>query len=127
MRQRIAELLRFAGVGLLATATHAGIYILLAAVIAPQLANLAGYLAAVSLSYVGHLHVTFRQGDRRSTRSGGTRPLRFAAVSLFGLGLNAGFVALTTRALEAPPAIAALFMIGVTPVVTYLLLKHWVY
>jgi putative flippase GtrA len=126
MRRGIGEIIRFAGVGLLATATHSGVYLLLAGVIAPQLANLAGYLAAVSLSYIGHLHVTFRGGGHSKT-AGHKRPLRFAAVSLFGLLLNAGFVMLTTQILQAPPSVAAIFMISVTPVVTYILLKFWVY
>ncbi|MEM7521031.1 MAG: GtrA family protein [Pseudomonadota bacterium] len=121
MRRLIDELLRFGGVGLAATAVHAGVYALALGFVAPQAANVFGYLCAVCLSFFGHRAITFQgAGAARG------QLWRFAAASVFGYALNAGFIAVATHILDAPP-LGVWFILLVTPAITFVLLKFWVY
>lgn len=124
MRRLIGEVLRFGGVGLLATCTHAMVYLGALHMLTPQAANLLGYGVAVCISYIGHGRVSFAQG--RKSRRHRDQLWRFILASLTGLGLNAGFVALCTNVL-GKPGLAVWFMLGLTPVLMFGLLKFWVY
>jgi putative flippase GtrA len=125
VRHSLAEMARFGSVGLAATAVHAGVYAGLVALAAvpPQLSNLVAFAVAFAVSFLGHHHFTFR-GQRRSAAGAA---VRFFVVALAGYALNAGFVALTTEKLGQPPLVAVLFMLFVTPVVTYVLAKLWAF
>lgn len=124
MSRLINELLRFGGVGLLATAIHALVYMAALSVAQPQLANLLGYGVAVCVSYFGHGYFSFAEG--RHTRRHGDQLWRFFVTSLAGFGLNAGFVAVCTHLFHRP-GLAVWFIVGVTPLLTFLALKFWVY
>ena len=124
MRRLIGEFLRFGGVGLLATATHALVYLVTLDVLVPQLANLIGYGIAVGISYLGHGRFSF--SANRTARRHRDQIWRFLVASLLGFGLNVGFVALCTHFLSAPE-LAFWFIGGVTPVLMFLMLKFWVY
>ncbi|MBL8584981.1 MAG: GtrA family protein [Rhizobiaceae bacterium] len=125
MRASLGEMLRFGSVGLAATAVHAGVYALLVSsgAVWPQISNLVAFAVAFVFSFLGHHYFTFRN----SGRSAGSAAARFLLVALIGYGLNAGFVALTTEVLAEPPLVAVLFMLFVTPVVTYVLSKLWAF
>lgn len=126
MRARLGEIARFGSVGLAATAVHAGVYAVLVssgAAAGPQASNLIAFAVAFVVSFLGHHNFTFRN----SGRSAGGAAARFLVVALAGYALNAGFVALTTGALAEPPLVAVLFMLFVTPVVTYVLSKLWAF
>lgn len=125
MRHAVAEMARFGSVGLAATAVHAGVYAALVAVASapPQSSNFIAFAIAFVVSFLGHHHFTFRG----RSRSAGRAAVRFLVVALAGYALNAGFVALTTQKLAKPPLVAVLFMLFVTPVVTYVLAKLWAF
>lgn len=94
----------------------------------PLAANAAGFLIAFTFSFVAQYGWTF--GDRtrglgRSARQAAR--LRFLAVAVMGFALNASFVALVEALPDADPRAAAVFMVFVTPIVTFLLLKHWAF
>jgi putative flippase GtrA len=59
-------------------------------------------------------------------RTAGTA-VRFVAVSLLSLALNSLWVALITGPLGLGPAWPILPMLFVTPAVTFLLNRHWVF
>ena len=122
MGRTLAEALRFGAVGGLATLTHAGLYLMALGLLAPQLANLAGFVTALAVSYLGHACFSFR-------RDAGHRPgapLRFVLSAGLGFALNAGFVALATHGLGAP-ALGFWAIALITPALSFVLLKFWVF
>lgn len=126
MRRTLSELLQFGGVGLVATGTHGAIYLVALLLVAPQVANLMGFAMALLVSYLGHSRFTFADSNKGNSKNQ-RRVVRFGFVSGFGLAVNSGFVALTTHVLQAPPWVAVGFIAFVTPVMTYILLKFWVF
>lgn len=126
MHRLLGEILRFGGVGVLATATHVGVYLTMLTLLPPQAANAAGFLAGVSVSYLGHTWFSFAAAAGRIGR-GRALAMRFIMVIALGYGLNAGWVALTTQVLGLESEWAVLFIAGVTPAITFFLLKFWVY
>jgi putative flippase GtrA len=70
-----------------------------------------------------HSRWSFRDHGRR-TRSTG---VKFVTVSLISLGLNSLWVWLFTGPLELSPAWPILPMLFVTPAVTFLLNRQWVF
>lgn len=124
MRGALGEIVRFGSVGLAATAIHAGVYAALVSLgVGPQWSNLGAFALAFVFSFFGHYSFTFRG----RARSAGGAAARFFVVALAGYALNAGFVALTVDGLDQPPLFAVLFMLFVTPVVTFVLAKLWAF
>lgn len=125
--RHVAQLMRFGLVGGLATIVHALVYAGLTtwALAAPQVANLAGFLLAFSISLLGHYGYTFR--DTRGNRSLAASSWRLFLASLIGYALNAGFVHLVTAVAGADPRFALIFIVGVTPLLTYLVSRFWVF
>lgn len=93
--------------------------------VAPLLANFFGYLAAMISGYVLHSRWSFRGHGRRDDPLGTTS--RFFLVSLVSLALNSLFVWLLTGLLEGPTWWPVLTMMFVTPMVTFLLNRQWVF
>jgi len=118
-----AQLMRFGGVGLLATATH-----VLAALAAQatlpvtgQQANLAGFAAGVAVSYTGHARVTFGMPI-------GSPPqmLRFGLIAFLGLAASSLIVHAAMR-LDLPFAVAMAAVAVVVPSLSYLAMRFWVF
>lgn len=117
---------RFLSVGLAATAIHAFLYALLIHFLGtyPQLANLAGYLCAVSFSYILQMKWTF--SDRSSDVN--LKSLsKFLSASLSGFLLNAAFVFIVDDLLKVNSLFALLGIIFITPALTFILLNFWVF
>jgi len=125
----LGQLIRFGMVGGFVTGLYALVYSPLAKfqLTSPQVANFCGYLAAMVTGYVLHSRWSFRgHGSRDNVRR---TTSRFFLVSLVSLGLNALFVFILTdsMALGGPwwwPLIPILF---VTPAVTFVLNRQWVF
>ncbi len=126
-RGLIGEVLRYLITGGVVTLCQAAIYWGLAEPLGihPQIANLAGYAAAVLLGYFLHGAITFRGRDR--VGSGAARGVRFVLVSLLSLGLNALWVWLTVTRIGGPTWAPIPLMIFVTPVAIFTLNRHWVF
>lgn len=123
----IGQLVRYGLVGGGVTALQAAVYWLLSSQAGwhPQLANVLGYVAALVTGFVAHGSITFRgQGGEGGAAS---RFLRFFAVSLVSLGLNAFWVWLTVTALSLPLWAPVPFMVVVTPGLVFVLNRQWVY
>lgn len=126
----VLQVIRYGLVGLTVTSGQAAVYWVLATLLHwhSQIANFIGYLVAVSLGYVLHGRVTFR--DIEAAGSAGAhaaRGVRFVLVSLVSLGLNALWVWLCVSwqgwATWTPiPA-----MLFVTPALVFVLNKRWVF
>jgi putative flippase GtrA len=121
------QIVRYGISGVIATAAQAAIYWLLAthASVHPQLANLAGYVAAVIVGYVLHGRFTFRGHGSRERPA--ERGARFVAVSLLSLALNALWVLLCVTWAGWPTwsPIPAMFL--VTPALVFVLNRQWVF
>ena len=121
------QVVRYTITGGLVTALAAAFYWVLATflAVAPLLANFVAYLVAVASGYVMHSRWSFKGHGRRDdiTRTTG----RFFIVSLVSLGLNSLWVWLLTGLLAGPTWWPVIPMLTVTPAVTFLLNRHWVF
>jgi putative flippase GtrA len=124
-RAMLSQLLRFLISGALVTGLGVGVYAFVALVLRwhPQLGNLLAYLVAMATAYVMHSRWSFRDHGERTK---GTAA-RFVVVSLISLGLNSLWVALITGPLGLGPAWPILPMLFVTPAVTFILNRQWVF
>jgi putative flippase GtrA len=122
----IAQLARFIVSGALVTALGVGVYAIVALVLRwePQLGNFLAYVIAVATGYVMHSRWSFR--DHGGERTGGTK-LRFVVVSLISYALNSFWVWLLFSHLELGRAAPIVPMLFVTPAVTFVLNRQWVF
>lgn len=120
----LAQMLRFGGVGGVATVAHvlAALAAGLALQLSPQQANLAGFLTAVLVSYFGHANYTFQAG-----RGASGQFLRFAVVALAGYAASSLTVALVTQALGLPFAVAMALVAVIVPTASFLAMRVWVF
>jgi len=125
-RAVIEQLARFIVSGAFVTALGVGVYALIALVLRwhPQLGNFLAYAVAMATGYLMHSRWSFR--DHGGERTHATR-VRFVIVSLVSYALNSFWVWLTTAALGLDPAWPILPMLFVTPAVTFLLNRQWVF
>lgn len=124
-REVLMQLLRFLISGALVTALGVGVYALVALGLRwhPQLGNFLAYAVAMATGYVMHSRWSFRGHGRRTNGTG----IKFVTVSLISLGLNSLWVWLLTERLSLSPAWPILPMLFVTPVVTFILNRQWVF
>jgi putative flippase GtrA len=122
----IAQLARFIVSGALVTALGVGVYAIVALVLRwePQLGNFLAYVVAVATGYVMHSRWSFR--DHGGERTHGTK-LRFVVVSLISYALNSFWVWLLFSHLELGRAAPIVPMLFVTPAVTFVLNRQWVF
>lgn len=121
----LGQLLRFIVTGALVTALGVGVYAIVALILGwhPQLANILAYLAAMATGYVMHSRWSFRDHGTRSRSTS----IKFVTVSLVSLGLNSAWIAILTGPMGLGPAWPILPMLFVTPAVTFVLNRHWVF
>ena len=124
-RAILSQLLRFLISGALVTLLGVAVYAVVALVLRwhPQLGNLLAYLVAMATGYVMHSRWSFRDHGERTRATA----VRFVIVSLISLGLNSLWVAIITGPLGLGPAWPILPMLFVTPAVTFLLNRYWVF
>jgi putative flippase GtrA len=122
----IAQLARFIVSGALVTALGVSVYAIVALVLRwePQLGNFLAYVVAVATGYVMHSRWSFR--DHGGERTHGTK-LRFVVVSLISYALNSFWVWLLFSHLQLGRAAPMVPMLFVTPAVTFVLNRQWVF
>ena len=125
-RTVIVQLVRFVISGAIVTALGVGVYALVALVGRwhPQLGNVLVYLVAMACGYVAHSRWSFR--DHGGERTHATR-FRFVTVSLISFALNSFWVWLLYTHLQLGRGAPIVPMLFVTPVVTFLLNRQWVF
>ena len=121
-----AQLVRFALTGGFVTALGLGVYAIVALGLRwdPQLGNFLAYAVAVGTGYVLHSRWSFR--GHGGERTGSTK-LRFAIVSVISYALNCLWVWLFYTYLDLGRAVPMIPMLFVTPVVTFVLNRQWVF
>lgn len=115
---------RFGLVGVLATAIHYGVALLMILATNTYLANLLGYCTAVGVSYIGHQRFTFR--ITLDSASHGRRLPKFIATSLSALILSQ-LVLAGTAAVGLEEAIGLAVAVLSVPPYTFLLSRLWVF
>nr|WP_184088282.1 GtrA family protein [Sphingomonas xinjiangensis] len=123
----LGQLIRFVIAGGITTGLYTLVYSPLAGlgITSEQVANICGYLVAMTSGYVLHSKWSFRGHGAEATKTS----WRFFVVSLVSFGLNTVFVWILTddAMLAGPwwwPLIPILF---VTPLVTFALNRFWVF
>jgi putative flippase GtrA len=91
----------------------------------PLLANLLSYLTHISLGFMIHRAWTFREFTRDDKAAHSA--YRYFAVSLIALAMNTVWTAALTQILHEPAWTPILPMVLVTPLVTFLINRHWVF
>ena len=122
----LGQLARFIVSGAFVTALGVGVYALVALALRwhPQLGNFLAYAVAMATGYVMHSRWSFRDhGGERDRRT----KIRFVAVSLLSYALNSFWVWLLFTQLRLGRAAPILPMLFVTPAVTFLLNRRWVF
>lgn len=122
-----AQLVRYgiAGLGVTALSTMVYSAAAVAAGIAPLLANLCGYAVGLVVGYLVHSRWSF--GARPEGDGEAATIARFVGATLFGFGLNSFWVWLLTGVLHLPPLAPVPAMIGVTPILSFLINRYWVF
>jgi putative flippase GtrA len=125
-RAVLGQLIRFIISVTLVTALGVGVYAIVALVLHwhPQLGNFLAYAVAMATGYVMHSKWSFRDHGTERTQS---TKIRFVTVSLISYALNSFWVWLLTQPLHLDPAWPILPMLFVTPAVTFMLNRQWVF
>ena len=122
----LGQLMRFIVSGAFVTALGVGVYAIVALVLRwhPQLGNFLAYAVAMTTGYVMHSRWSFRgHGAERDHRT----KVRFVIVSLISYALNSFWVWLLFTQLQLGRAAPIAPMLFVTPAVTFLLNRQWVF
>jgi len=119
------QLLRFAQVGLAATGAHYLVALLALTLTGVYGANLAGYLTAVAISYLGHQRYSFRL--RPEAISHGRQFPRFVLGSLGGLALSYLVLACMEQGLGAPHWLSLAAAVCLVPLYTFVVNKFCVF
>lgn len=122
----LGQLMRFVATGGFVTALGVAVYAAVALWLRwnPQLGNFLAYVVAVATGYVLHSRWSFR--DHGGKRDASTK-FRFAMVSIISYALNSFWVWLLFNSLDLGRAAPILPMLFVTPVVTFVLNRQWVF
>jgi putative flippase GtrA len=125
-RAVLGQLIRFVISGAFVTALGVGVYALVALVLQwhPQLGNFLAYVVAMATGYVMHSRWSFRDHGAERTH---TTKVRFVIVSLISYALNSFWVWLLYTHLDLHRALPILPMLFITPAVTFLLNRQWVF
>jgi putative flippase GtrA len=125
-RSVLAQLTRFVISGATVTALGVGVYALVALGLRwhPQLGNFLAYAVAMATGYVMHSKWSFRGHGAERTHA---TKVRFVIVSLISYALNSFWVWLLFTHLEWGRGAPIIPMLFVTPAVTFLLNRQWVF
>jgi putative flippase GtrA len=127
-QQTIAEfftIFRFAIVGVVATAVHMAVALVLhnLAGLAPLPANVLAFATAVLFSFVGHSYWTFRDHGAELKYSAA----RFFIVAISGFLLNNAILWVLVEKTALGGSTSIIFAALVVPPMTYLLSKLWAF
>lgn len=120
------KLFKFASVGIVATLTHAIIYLIFldSLDIQEQVSNLFGFIIAFTVSYFGQRHWTF--SDNKISNETKAK-FKFFISSLLSLAFNALWVYLTADIFGLNPEYAIIGILFITPVIIFFTLNYWVF
>ena len=116
----------FVLVGASAALTHMAVFtlvLLLVPTLWPEIANVAGFLVAFLVSFVGHRRLSFQDAGTSVMQSF----VRFAATAVAGFVTNETVFILLFRLLGLPTWVALISGIVVSAVQTFVLSRFWAF
>ena len=116
----------FVLVGASAALTHMAVFtlvLLLVPTLWPELANVAGFLVAFLVSFVGHRRLSFRDAGTSFMQSF----VRFAATAVAGFMTNEAVFIVLLRVLELPTWMALISGIVMSAMQTFVLSRFWAF
>ena len=116
----------FVLVGASAALTHMAVFtvvLLLVPTLWPEIANVAGFLVAFLVSFVGHRRLSFQDAGTSVLQSF----VRFAATAVAGFVTNETVFILLFRLLGLPTWVALISGIVVSAVQTFVLSRFWAF
>jgi putative flippase GtrA len=119
------QIIRFGFVGISATIVHYCTALLLANMIPLAYANPVGFILAFSVSYFGHLRLTF--GIRNNETNHAVRLPRFLVVSLLGFVVGQMVLLGSTHLRMFPEWLSLLVAVATVPVTTFVVSRSWVF
>ncbi|MGY6274872.1 GtrA family protein [Methylomonas sp. MgM2] len=125
-RRSFRQMLQFTFVGVIATATHASLFIFILEnkITSALQANFIAFIVAFLISFLGQYHWTFKNtGVSHWLR----KLVKFFIISLIGLSINAGAVYLIVNVAFLPYAYSVVVMTTITPAMTFLINKKWTF
>lgn len=119
------QLLAFAGIGVAATVTHYLVALIFSHWVSVFYANPAGFAVAFSVSYIGHMRITFRlpPGDRRHAQ----RLPRFIVMAGCGFLLSQSILVIVSEGLKLASWAALAISTAVIPAATFIGARFWVF
>ncbi|NJC34995.1 putative flippase GtrA [Sphingomonas jejuensis] len=126
-RGTLGQIVRYGITGGLVTIGFSAVYWLLATPVGldSQVALTIAFLLWSGIGFVLHGRISFR--DHGSRDRMGARSVRFLLVNLLGFALNQLFVWVLVKQMGGPTWWPILPFIFVTPLVTFVLHRRWVY
>ena len=116
----------FVLVGASAALTHMAVFalvLILVPTLWPEIANVAGFLVAFLVSFVGHRRLSFQDAGTGLVQSF----LRFAATAVAGFMTNEGVFIVLFRVLAFPAWAALMCGIVLATVQTFVLSRYWAF
>ena len=122
----LAQLVRFGITGAFVTALGVAVYAIVVTVLNwhPQVGNVLAYVTAMATGYLLHSSWSFR--DHGGERTNATKA-KFLLVSLISYAVNAFWVWLLFTYLRLGELAPILPMLFVTPLITFVLNRQWVF
>ena len=116
----------FVLVGASAALTHMAVFalvLLLVPTLWPEIANVAGFLVAFLVSFVGHRRLSFQDACTSLMQSF----LRFTATAVAGFTANEAVFIVLFRVLALPTWLALISAIVVSALQTFVLSRYWAF
>jgi len=116
----------FVLVGASAALTHMAVFalvLLLVPTLWPEIANVAGFLVAFLVSFVGHRRLSFQDAGTSLMQSF----LRFTATAVAGFTANEAVFIVLFRVLALPTWLALISAIVVSSLQTFVLSRYWAF
>jgi putative flippase GtrA len=113
-------------VGASAALTHMAVFalvLLLVPTLWPEIANVAGFLVAFLVSFVGHRRLSFQDASTSLMQSF----VRFAATAVAGFTANEAVFIVLFRVLALPTWLALISAIVVSALQTFVLSRYWAF
>lgn len=125
LREQVRQLVTFGLVGITATAVHYGAALALSQIMPLAWANPPGFIAALGVSYLGHLKLTFRVAASESRHA--MRLTGFLAVALLGLLAGQTMLLVLSKTGRLEDWQTLLISVAIIPVVTFIISRFWVF
>jgi len=111
----------FLVVGTSAAVTHLAVFTWVSPYVLPELANVAGFCVAFSVSFAGHRRLSFQDAGTSLMQS----LLRFGVTSLAGFAANELMFIALFRGLGLPSLLALVFALVFAAAQTFILSRYW--